>query len=93
LQLGQVISAAISNLFSNFKNKHKKAIVRLLLLSAAKEIRTPIPLPELPPQGSASTSFAIAAKKLQNYKFLPYYFYLFSSIQKVVPWPITEFFI
>jgi hypothetical protein len=30
-------------------------------LSAAKEIRTPMPLRALPPQGSASTNFAIAA--------------------------------
>ena len=28
---------------------------------AAKEIRTPTPFRELPPQGSASTNFAIAA--------------------------------
>jgi len=29
--------------------------------SAAKEIRTPTPFQALPPQGSASTNFAIAA--------------------------------
>ena len=32
---------------------------------AAKEIRTPMPLRALPPQGSASTNFAIAADRLQ----------------------------
>ncbi len=32
-------------------------------LGAAKEIRTPTPFRALPPQGSASTNFAIAAFK------------------------------
>ncbi len=36
-----------------------------VLFCAAKEIRTPMPLRALPPQGSASTNFAIAATGLQ----------------------------
>ena len=37
------------------------ALILVLTFSAAKEIRTPTPFRALPPQGSASTNFAIAA--------------------------------
>jgi hypothetical protein len=47
-------------------NRIKKAKQKLRYKSAAKEIRTPTPFPALPPQGSASTNFAIAAKFLKS---------------------------
>jgi hypothetical protein len=47
-------------------NRIKKAKQKLRSISAAKEIRTPTPFPALPPQGSASTNFAIAAKFLKS---------------------------
>jgi hypothetical protein len=47
-------------------NGIKKAKQKLRCTSAAKEIRTPTPFPALPPQGSASTNFAIAAKFLKS---------------------------
>ncbi len=40
---------------------------------AAKEIRTPMPLRALPPQGSASTNFAIAAFEMQIKVKINYY--------------------
>ncbi len=52
-----------------FLGKRDKQFIVCLLLSAAEEIRTPMPVTALPPQGSASTSFATAAS-LRNAKVI-----------------------
>ena len=44
--------------------------MEVLKISAAKEIRTPTPFRALPPQGSASTNFAIAADVFNRFIFV-----------------------
>ena len=72
----------------------KKQSSEISELCAQDWIRTSTPFPALPPQGSASTSFATWAGEPQNYEKLISYrsTYFGSMILKHVPLPISELF-